>query len=93
MKLKEGEYICDKCNGRGNIPTRNPDVVIKCPKCFGKQKLDWIENVVGVTKLKGKIDVPQEWINFAAKELAKQIDDDILKGMYKETCKTLNGDK
>jgi DnaJ-class molecular chaperone len=52
MKLKPGEYKCDRCNGTGEIELINPDSFIGvyyewCPKCKGEGKLDWIENVVG----------------------------------------------
>jgi len=87
MKLKDGEYLCDKCNGRGSLPTRNPDVVTKCPKCHGKKKLDWIENVIGVTKNKSQetLDMMQQWSNIAADHMAQKIDEDIIKAI-------LNGD-
>lgn len=79
MKLKDGEYLCDKCNGRGSLPTRNPDVVTKCPKCHGKKKLDWIENIIGVTKNKPEqLDVMKEWVKVAANEFAKKVDEDII---------------
>jgi DnaJ-class molecular chaperone len=80
MKLKEGEYICDKCNGRGSLPTRNPDVVTKCPKCNGKKKLDWIENIVGVTKNKPKeTDVIDQWTKVVAEQMAEKLDKDLIK--------------
>ena len=52
MKLKEGEVLCDECNGSGNKAKWDqiPDYkcYLECDKCLGKGKLDWIENVVGV---------------------------------------------
>jgi hypothetical protein len=46
--LKEGEVICNKCDGEGVILHYIPEVMdYTCPKCQGCGKLDWIENVVG----------------------------------------------
>ena len=50
MELNEGEVICPDCNGEKKIadPKLNYYVFwIKCPKCKGAGKLDWIENIVG----------------------------------------------
>jgi hypothetical protein len=43
VKLNEGDIICDVCKGWGRISGK------LCPKCFGNRKLDWIENVLGVS--------------------------------------------
>lgn len=87
-KLNDQYYTCDKCNGRGNIPTKNPDVVKQCSKCFGKKQLDWIENLVGVTKYKPTFDeVQQDILNVLSMELAKKIDEEILNSIFKETDK------
>ena len=60
------EYICDKCNGTGNMKCFKPielyqfeknmnmkssDTYCICSKCKGKGKLNWIENILGVQKL------------------------------------------
>ena len=55
MKLKPGEIKCDKCKGTGydlTIPKQEYETGYyqkhyPCSKCWGKGKLDWIENVVG----------------------------------------------
>ena len=55
MILNPGEIICDKCNGKKTFPvlpvlnriTHIHITEVKCPKCKGTGKLDWIENVVG----------------------------------------------
>lgn len=52
--LKEGEVICNKCEGGGSWPQKfleleNP-AWVRCPKCQGCGKLDWIEAVVGKPK-------------------------------------------
>jgi RecJ-like exonuclease len=41
-----GEVICDVCKGKGNYPESK--YLICCPKCQGKKKLDWCEQIVGV---------------------------------------------
>ncbi len=50
MDLKPGEELCDKCKGVGailkDIHTDSPSQNL-CLKCFGRGKLDWIENIVG----------------------------------------------
>ncbi len=52
-ELKEGEVICDKCNGSGVIRTTEQrgkhfyPIKTFCEKCHGDGKLDWIENVTG----------------------------------------------
>jgi len=52
LEIKDGEVICDRCDGEGKIETIKPDdyiavYYIQCPKCRGIGKLDWIENIVG----------------------------------------------
>lgn len=42
-----GEIFCDKCNGTGTYPSGMYQ--LRCPKCQGKKKLDWCEQIVGVT--------------------------------------------
>ena len=54
-ELKEGEVLCDKCEG-GALPTNkelsqhthgNQMIQETCPKCLGTGKLDWIEAAMG----------------------------------------------
>jgi len=43
--------ICDRCNGKGHIHTfldGKDHKPITCPKCRGKEDLDWIETIFGV---------------------------------------------
>lgn len=43
-----GEIICDKCNGWGNLYSEEDERhIIRCNKCWGCGKLDWIEKAVG----------------------------------------------
>jgi len=46
---------CNKCDGKGSINYDGTDVVSGmysdwriCPKCRGKRRIDWIENIIGV---------------------------------------------
>jgi len=82
--MENETYLCDKCNGKGNIPTKNPDVVKVCPKCHGKKELDWIENVVGVTKIKSFTDIQQEIIEQMGDDMVKKVDEEMMK-MYTKT--------
>lgn len=43
--LKEGEVICNKCNGKGQY-SYSDSVAIWCSKCQGEGKLDWISNAM-----------------------------------------------
>ena len=45
-KIKEGEVICNKCNGTGY----DEKEVFICNKCLGEGKLDWVSNVVPNTE-------------------------------------------
>jgi hypothetical protein len=52
MKIKDYEYICDRCDGLGLVKRKYEEfeVVTKsttCPKCLGDGKLDFIENITG----------------------------------------------
>jgi len=42
-----GEIICPKCKGRGSKSTGKYSATI-CNKCWGKGKLDWVEQCMGV---------------------------------------------
>lgn len=53
IELKEGEFICDVCNGTGLDPKHESiEWYFKptCPKCQGKKKLDWISIATGIPK-------------------------------------------
>lgn len=46
-----GELLCDKCEGRGCMPTRVVDEShgqTVCSKCQGRGKVDWISHITGV---------------------------------------------
>ena len=50
MKLKEGEIICDRCNGCGDDPKFTGEkngFTMDCEKCGGWGKINWIERVFG----------------------------------------------
>lgn len=52
-KLKEGDMICEYCNGWGTIYDSILNSVIQCEQCKGDGVLDWIENVRGKEKKVG----------------------------------------
>lgn len=81
--MDDEKYICNKCNGKGHLPTKNPDVVKMCPKCHGKKELDWIENVVGVTKTKEPFDIHKDMMDILAEQIAKKVDEDIVNELIK----------
>ena len=51
MELKKEEVVCPECHGTGNRAKWDqiPDYkcYLKCDKCDGTGKMDWIEAVVG----------------------------------------------
>jgi len=52
MKLAQGEIICDKCNGTGEITNKSEFeftylVFNVCLKCLGSGKLNWVEVIFG----------------------------------------------
>jgi len=83
--LDKGEEFCSKCNGSGSLASRHKSYngksyKLTCPKCLGMGKLDWIEVIRG----KRKVDPLIFWAAQAARELAEQIDKEILEEIYKE---------
>jgi hypothetical protein len=51
VDLKQGEILCDRCNG--SCINYDPEFVeiwglTDCPKCWGKGKLSWVDNLVGI---------------------------------------------
>ena len=50
MEYKEGEVICDKCNGHGQILWKD-DNYSPCKKCRGVGKVNWIEDVFGKSNM------------------------------------------
>ena len=50
--LQEGEQFCPKCKGKGLVRIKNATSIgakfsLKCDKCLGDGKIDWIEKVTG----------------------------------------------
>lgn len=57
MRMNPGEMLCDKCNGTGFVNSKDGPLQEEvCPKCRGQRKIDWVENVVGVTKPPSVLD-------------------------------------
>lgn len=59
--MKDGEYVCYKCNGTGNINEAvNSNYyytcLVKCPICKGTGILDWISNIIEPQN-NGKLEV------------------------------------
>lgn len=48
MELKEGELVCSLCNGWGKVYHKDDDGIFQCPRCKGRGKLDWVENIMGI---------------------------------------------
>jgi DnaJ-class molecular chaperone len=52
MDLKEGEVICDKCNGSGLYdnnykPKESVFIMYECMYCAGEGSIDWITDILG----------------------------------------------
>ena len=45
--MKDGEEICNKCDGKRALETTDPEILRQCPKCRGRGIVDWIENIMG----------------------------------------------
>ncbi len=51
--FKDGDCICELCNGWGYFYDCEDNKVSSCYHCRGEGKLDWITNVTGVTGKSG----------------------------------------
>lgn len=65
VKLKEGEYLCSKCDGHGVvilIEDSAPKITI-CERCDGKGKYDWLEYATGrIDKSRPYTKNAEDWI-------------------------------
>jgi hypothetical protein len=43
------KFICDRCNGKGRIPSNVDGGRETCTKCFGDGELNWLERIFGKT--------------------------------------------
>lgn len=89
MKLNEGEVICDHCDSM--------EKKWLCPKCGGKGKVDWVTNAMWRERfLTAKFsstssrshpglyynkEQEEEIVRSMAREMAKQIDKEILESI------------
>lgn len=81
--LKEGEVICDQCNGTGFWEENG----LQCYKCLGKGKLDWVSNAMGGykpivvdwgTSISSNNKIEDKFVKAMARKIAKKIDEEIL---------------
>ena len=97
LSSEYGEVYCDRCEGTGEIDIKNYKSVTRyfkrnykqiCPKCNGKGKLDWIENVMGKKKEYSDFDdemsfnYQKQFLNRASEHLAIKIDKQILSSIF-----------
>lgn len=69
MKIKEQ---CEECKGKGYSLDRG--VLYRCPKCFGRGELDWIENIIG-PNLKEAVPSDYDLIQKYYQQNTKMLDD------------------
>lgn len=56
IKLNDGERFCPKCDGNGRVKRERIGEfplfhsTLKCDKCLGDGKIDWIEEATGKRK-------------------------------------------
>lgn len=62
----KGEVICPECEGYGQICKEDSFMILRCPKCQGKKKLDWVERITGVAPPEEKIYTCGSQYRFAA---------------------------
>jgi hypothetical protein len=88
-KLKPGEIFCPKCKGSGKGKSWEAggyEFSPECPKCLGDGKLDWIGRIMGKPRrLFERLEA--DLIDEMAKELAHEIDKEILENIMDECNK------
>lgn len=107
LELNEelGEMVCDKCEGAGSCNTTYSEETSpyywRCPKCKGKGKVDWVENILGAKPLlvRGlsasfvtmdeldffKNSEAHEFIELLSREISKDIDNEILRSLKEDS--------
>jgi hypothetical protein len=72
IKLEEGECLCPKCNGVGEVYTsKGIQGNTICTKCWGAGKLDWIEMIMGASYIFHVPRLRKVYPQLIAKELVK----------------------
>lgn len=85
LKLEEGEVICVKCDGEGNIYNSRSDFLALdtiCPKCNGEGKVDWVTNAIE----RPRKDY-EHYMQYLVEEMAKKTDREIrelISGTFKK---------
>lgn len=75
MKLQEGEYICNACDGIG-VVRKEDNTTCLCPHCEGKGKYDWIERITGrIDKQRPFTRQAQQWLIHDIMHFIREEDD------------------
>jgi len=91
MAYQIEKVVCNKCNGtkfvnRKNDLISNYFIQVICPKCNGEGTLDWIEQILG-KKPTHTNEILNKWADLVAENMAKKIDEDILKEIFEKARK------
>jgi len=67
---------CDKCNGKGLIPSKEVYLFKElCPKCKGNKELDWLEIIFGAKNIAEKLNYMINLRNYKNRTRSKLIHD------------------
>jgi DnaJ-class molecular chaperone len=55
--INDGEELCFKCKGKGTVKITNifnrQSIILKCDKCLGDGKIDWVDKATGKNRAHG----------------------------------------